>query len=165
MNPLSPLKAGDGNTATIPAELGDGGSNLTDTLRDILVKLAEESGRLSISVSHGDLAAAGTDIRALIFPFAYKVLSVSASAQTATSGTSSTVEVKKGGVTILAAPIDIQTDVPDPIDSVPDANEFAAGDFLTVELEQIGAGEITQAQVVLVIEKIGDSKLVQDAAE
>lgn len=168
MNPISPLQAGDGNSALITKELGDGGSNLTDTLRDILVKLAEAGGQQFITVSPADLAAAGTTVKGLSLPFAYKVTAVNASSQTATGGTSSEIDVKKAGVSILDALIDVKAAAPAPVDGVLDADLalsiFAAGDILTVEAVQIGAGATEDNLVTLTIEKVDSegNKLVVD---
>ncbi len=170
MNPLSPLQAGDGNSAIITKELGDGGSNLTDTLRDIMVKLAEASSQKFVTVSPADLAADGTSVKGLSFPFPFKVTAVNASAQVATGGTSNEVDVLKAGVSILDALIDIKTGVPAPIEGVIDADlslsTFAAGDILTVESVQVGAGAGEDVQVTLTIEKLstdGKSLVIDEA--
>lgn len=93
----------------------------------------EKTGALTV--------AAGT--KRLVFPVAVTILGVTAAVGTAPVGAALIVDVNKNGTTIFSTQGNRPT-VADganaSLQKVPDVSAFAAGDYLTVDVDQVGSG-------------------------
>lgn len=96
----------------------------------------------------------GTGVARLYFPRACTIINVLASAGTAPTGASLIIDVNKNGTTIFTTQGNrptIAAGTNSDTSSVPDVTSIAAGDYLTVDIDQIGS-TVAGANAVISIE-------------
>lgn len=160
-NPLKPLEAGDGKRVSIDEELGDGGSDINAELRDILIKLMEESRLVVISVTVQDLASAGDALIETLAEEALEIIAVVGSVQTGTA-TSQEFNLEVDGSDANAADVDIPT-AGTPVRMVPDTiTAIPAGAIIGFKMHQTGANATTGNNVTLYAKRAASSSRVID---
>jgi hypothetical protein len=114
--------------------------------------IAEVRDRMRDVVVSGALSVAAGALR-YGFPYAATIVSVSATVGTAPTGTTLIVDVHKNGTTIFTTQanrptIAISANVSST--ATPDVVAIAAGDYLTVDVDQIGSGTAGSNLVVTI---------------
>jgi len=115
------------------------GTNPKGTFADVAAKLNRESvipfsrsGSLAVAVGQGRF----------VFPFAATITGVRASVGTAPVGSSLIVDINKNGTTIFSTQANRPTIAASGNVSgvaVPNTTSFAAGDYMTVDVDQVGS--------------------------
>jgi hypothetical protein len=113
-----------------------------------LVDLAQPNSYFMMTARFDDLAAAGSETVKMQLPFGCTAVEVSAYAGTAT-GTTATIDVQEGGVSILATAIDVKTGAGTAQVAPPTDTALADNAQISFVLTQGGAGATTDAYVVL----------------
>jgi hypothetical protein len=107
---------------------------------------------LSVPITGGLSVAAGTS--RYIFPYAVTVVDVAATVNTAPVGATLLFDVNKNGTTIFTTqgnrPSILAAANATAANVVPDVTAFAAGDYLTVDVDQVGSGTAGSNAVVAV---------------
>lgn len=168
-NPQFQIKKGDGtntsmfvfNAKTGVLDIFDGtapGSNVTAGGRlyseSGALKWRDSSGVITVISTYAaeDLAVFNRDgtltvttgVKRFRFPFAATLINASAAVNTASSGASIIADVNKNGTTVFTTQGNRPTIAAGAnataADAVPDVTAIAAGDYLTVDVDQIGSG-------------------------
>jgi len=116
-------------------------------LNDFLAVAHNADGTLAqpfiANFGHSGVAAVGQGTGRFLFPHAVTVLGVVAAADTAPTGSSLIVDVNKNGTTMFTTqanrPAIAAGQHATSVTAVPDVTSVAAGDYLSVDIDQVGA--------------------------